>query len=330
MMTPERLAELRDTVPNWSRFYNTACVHAAADLLAEVERLRGVIERERTWSNEWITRVRAEIRNRRGISQSRGSYEWDDDEYMKEFGAALDAIENGLDKATRDTNCRSWTDCPTTQEKVDAARAGLFAATTPPAPVTAAGRVGEQWQLTKARTALENWGRHHEWCACRYTVPQPCSCGLAQAIADANSVAVANSANAANTVTDAMVERAARAMYAEDRPLDAEWDDATRCDGSYYRTLARRALTAALGEAAGMGEGHPDTRRLDWLDARVRAETPWRDTVVMFDHEDGMWLAEAERGEIRARALCHWRDATKDIRQAIDAARAQEAPRGPA
>ena len=91
-------------------------------------------------------------------------------------------------------------------------------------------------------------------------------------------------------------------------------------------------LRGAVGAAPNVtdGEGHPDTRRLDWLDARVRAETPWRDTVVMFDHEDGMWLAEAERGEIRARALCHWRDATKDIRQAIDAARAQEAPRGPA
>ena len=126
-------------------------------------------------------------------------------------------------------------------------------------------------------------------------------------------------------IDDAMIERAAEMMATTN---GIHWASASGYATDHYRTLARRALTAALG--AEVVEGHPDTMRLDWLDARVRAETPWRDTVVMFDHEDGMWLAEAERGEIRARALCHWRDATKDIRQAIDAARAQEAPRGPA
>lgn len=89
----------------------------------EIVRLRATIERERTWSCEWINRVRAEIRKRRGISQSRGSYEWNDDAYMKEFGAALDAIEAALDKATRDTHARDLSDCPTTQAEVEAARA---------------------------------------------------------------------------------------------------------------------------------------------------------------------------------------------------------------
>lgn len=69
-----------------------------------------------------------------------------------------------------------------------------------------------------------------------------------------------------------------------------------------------------------LSEARKDSARLQWLDARVRSHTPWRDTVIMFDHEDGMWLAEAERGEIRATPLDHWSDACRDIREAIDAA----------
>ena len=68
-------------------------------------------------------------------------------------------------------------------------------------------------------------------------------------------------------------------------------------------------------------ERDEDAARLQWLDARVRAETPWRDTVIMFDREDGMWLAEAERGDIRARALDHRSGPCRDLREAIDAAR---------
>lgn len=62
------------------------------------------------------------------------------------------------------------------------ARRALAAALT-----TEAGGGGEdtvEWQLAKARTALENWGRHFDWCASRHTVPEPCSCGLAEAIAN--------------------------------------------------------------------------------------------------------------------------------------------------
>lgn len=40
-------------------------------------------------------------------------------------------------------------------------------------------------RLIRAKSALENWGRHHDWCATRYTVPGACSCGLAEAIRDA-------------------------------------------------------------------------------------------------------------------------------------------------
>lgn len=89
---------------------------------SEIQRLQGIIERDRSWAIEWIKRVQAEISKRRGISQSRGSYTWDDDEYRKEFCSALDAIEAALSKAQVDTHARDLSDCPTTQAEVEKAR----------------------------------------------------------------------------------------------------------------------------------------------------------------------------------------------------------------
>lgn len=88
----------------------------------ETQRLRRVIERERTASATWIERIRCEIEKRRTISRSRGPYEWNDDAYFKEFGAALDAIETALPKAMRDTRAQDFTDCPTTNDEVQRAR----------------------------------------------------------------------------------------------------------------------------------------------------------------------------------------------------------------
>lgn len=92
------------------------------ELLTEPKRLRAIIERERTAAMTWTERIGAAVRNHRGISQSRGPYEWDDDEYFKEFGAALDDIERALTRAVRDTNALSLADCPTTRAEVIAAR----------------------------------------------------------------------------------------------------------------------------------------------------------------------------------------------------------------
>lgn len=61
--------------------------------------------------------------------------------------------------------------------------------------------------LTRAKSALENWGRHHRWCP-RYlaiaSFPLPtgelpeCTCGFFKAISDADPVNVANGVAAAN------------------------------------------------------------------------------------------------------------------------------------
>lgn len=93
----------------------------------DAERLRGVIERERTITAEWGHRIKAECSRWWGMATSRGSYEWDDDRYREEFSRALERITAAADRMLKDTNAHSWTDCPTTQAAVDAARSPLEA-----------------------------------------------------------------------------------------------------------------------------------------------------------------------------------------------------------
>lgn len=45
-------------------------------------------------------------------------------------------------------------------------------------------------RLTVAASALENWGRHHPWCASQTLAIEPCTCGLAHAIAAASAFAL--------------------------------------------------------------------------------------------------------------------------------------------
>lgn len=102
-----------------------------AETSPEVKRLRAIIERERTAACEWIERLRRLVGSRELIASSRGPYEWDDDEYFKEFGSALDAISKALERAARDTHARDLSDCPTTQAEVEAARSELAASVSP-------------------------------------------------------------------------------------------------------------------------------------------------------------------------------------------------------
>lgn len=39
-----------------------------------------------------------------------------------------------------------------------------------------------QWDIVSLRSALENWGRHFQWCDRVCTDDKPCSCGLADAL----------------------------------------------------------------------------------------------------------------------------------------------------
>lgn len=67
--------------------------HDAAETIA---RLMHVIDRDRYVVAAGIVEITNSIRARRWICEGRGPYEWDDDEYQKEFGAALDEVETVL------------------------------------------------------------------------------------------------------------------------------------------------------------------------------------------------------------------------------------------
>lgn len=67
--------------------------HDAADRIAH---LMHIIDRDRYVVAAGIVEITNSIRARRWICEGRGPYEWDDDEYQKEFGAALDEVETVL------------------------------------------------------------------------------------------------------------------------------------------------------------------------------------------------------------------------------------------
>lgn len=67
---------------------------AVPDLVAEVERLRAALDRDRTGLAGALCKVLVEVGARRWVVSGRGSYAYDDDTYRKETGFALDAIEN--------------------------------------------------------------------------------------------------------------------------------------------------------------------------------------------------------------------------------------------
>jgi hypothetical protein len=85
-----------------------------------VERLRAIIERDRTEVARGIGAVRNEIRAREWLRLGRGSYEYNDDRWRDEFGAAIDAIEAAMEPLRKvASNLR---DSPVTAEAIAAAR----------------------------------------------------------------------------------------------------------------------------------------------------------------------------------------------------------------
>lgn len=107
--------------------HNPSCVscaraeHQRDEARAEVERLRAVIERERSNVADGIAAMMAAIASRAWLGEpGRGSYAWDDERYQREFGAALEEIEAALEPLRRIAT--DWGDCPTKPEEIAAAR----------------------------------------------------------------------------------------------------------------------------------------------------------------------------------------------------------------
>ena len=68
------------------------------EALARVAALEAALDRDRTGLAAALASVVREVQARRWIAEGRGPYEWDDDRYREETGAALNAI----DKIARD------------------------------------------------------------------------------------------------------------------------------------------------------------------------------------------------------------------------------------
>jgi hypothetical protein len=62
-------------------------------LKAEAKRLTTIIEQDRTLVAQGLNVIKDAIRGHSWLRESRGSYSWDDDRWMAEFGMAIDDIE---------------------------------------------------------------------------------------------------------------------------------------------------------------------------------------------------------------------------------------------
>lgn len=86
-----------------------------------VERLQAIIERDRTEVARGIVAVRDAIRAREWLRLGRGSYEYDDDRWRDEFGAAIEEIEAAV--APLKAVAGNLNDSPVSVEAIAAARA---------------------------------------------------------------------------------------------------------------------------------------------------------------------------------------------------------------
>ena len=79
------------------------------------------IERDRSSLAGFIAKMDATLHSRDWMLEGRGPYEWDDDQYKKEFHDAAEEIRSNM-KDIRQI-AKDWTHCPTDPEKIKQARA---------------------------------------------------------------------------------------------------------------------------------------------------------------------------------------------------------------
>lgn len=86
-------------------------------------------ERDRTQLHRVVRAIDDEITGRMWLLEGRGSYEWDDDKYRQEFGWAVKALQAKLEPLRKIAS--DLANSPTTQAKVDEARASIAQAKEP-------------------------------------------------------------------------------------------------------------------------------------------------------------------------------------------------------
>jgi len=92
--------------------------HAA--ITPETGALRAIIERDRTLFADVVTNMRKTLSGVDWMASGRGSYEWDDARYQKEFGEAVLGIRAQLDVLAQ--RARDWSNSPVKWSDIQAAR----------------------------------------------------------------------------------------------------------------------------------------------------------------------------------------------------------------
>lgn len=94
-------------------------------LESEIKRLQNIIERDRSRVAIGLTKLKSAISGRYWSTESgRGCYEWDDDKWRDEFGAAISEIQLALESLER--VAKDWSDCPTDPIEIQKARKELL------------------------------------------------------------------------------------------------------------------------------------------------------------------------------------------------------------
>ena len=88
---------------------------------ARVDELEAALERDRTRAADILqTITRTVVQPYSWLRSSRGSYEYDDDRWMEEFGRALDALDEALRPLAQ--LAADWSDCSRDLEAIKQAR----------------------------------------------------------------------------------------------------------------------------------------------------------------------------------------------------------------
>lgn len=80
-------------------------------LLSEIERLKDVLHRDQTGLAKALAEVVKTTEGYSWVAQGRGPYEWDDDEYRKEMGRMLAAVEGIARKALQASGNLAHREC---------------------------------------------------------------------------------------------------------------------------------------------------------------------------------------------------------------------------
>lgn len=92
------------------RGYDADAAASLASKDAEIERLKAVIERDRTKTAEILGATNGVVRKWSWLGEGRGCYEWDDDRYQDEFKQMIDALKDATDPMR--ALAADWSDCP--------------------------------------------------------------------------------------------------------------------------------------------------------------------------------------------------------------------------